>query len=289
MDKKEVFRRKLLATFKVEAQEHLGAISDGLIKLEKNHPDDSQTGIIEKVFRAAHSLKGAARAVNLSDIEAACQVLESIFAAMKRREITALPDFFDTLHHALDRLTAFLSSSDFEEGEGKRLQTGDLAFILREALEGALLNKPAAPRGSCEDAPPSGGKPAESEPPHLEAMMRPSFDGEVHPIEETSPELPVPAGSAPDMSPGRSVGKMVETQSSVSDNREFSETVRIPTARLDTLLLQAEEMLLTKLAGSRRIAELREIHQALSTWRREWNRTYLDVRKLLNVSEKPAP
>ena len=61
---KELLKR-LLATFKVEAEEHVSAISSGLIELEKASSPEKQVEIIESVFREAHSLKGAARAVNL--------------------------------------------------------------------------------------------------------------------------------------------------------------------------------------------------------------------------------
>jgi len=48
-----------------------------------------------------------------------------------------------------------------------------------------------------------------------------------------------------------------------------SETVRIPTAKLDPLLLQAEEMILAKTAAGQRAAELREINRMLAAWKTE--------------------
>jgi two-component system chemotaxis sensor kinase CheA len=69
MDRDQQLRKKLLATFKVEAEEHVGAISSGLLELEKASSPERRMEIIETVFREAHSLKGAARAVNLSNIE----------------------------------------------------------------------------------------------------------------------------------------------------------------------------------------------------------------------------
>ena len=68
MTKEEEFLKRLLATFKIEAEEHVTGISLGLIELEKQPPPDRQKEIIEVIFREAHSLKGAARSVNLSNI-----------------------------------------------------------------------------------------------------------------------------------------------------------------------------------------------------------------------------
>ena len=78
------FLQVLRETFKVEAAEHLQSISAGLLELEKAPASDGVHRIVEVIFRAAHSLKGAARAVNFSEIETICQGLEDVFASWKR-------------------------------------------------------------------------------------------------------------------------------------------------------------------------------------------------------------
>ena len=107
--------QKLLATFKVEAEEHLGAICTGLIELENASSPEKQLAIIESMFREAHSLKGAARAVDLVRVERSCQSLESVFARLKAQEMTLSPELFDRLHQMVDTLSKLFSSSD---GEG---------------------------------------------------------------------------------------------------------------------------------------------------------------------------
>ena len=109
--------QKLLATFKVEAEEHLGAICTGLIELENASSPEKHVAIIESMFREAHSLKGAARAVNMVKVERSCQSLESVFARLKAQEMTLSPELFDQLHHMVDTLSKLFSSSD---GEGAR-------------------------------------------------------------------------------------------------------------------------------------------------------------------------
>lgn len=101
----EGFLQSLRATFKVEAAEHLHAIGTGLLELEKTAAPAAQAAIIETVFRAAHSLKGAARAINLTDIEALCQSLEELFAAWKRRDALPNRSTLDSAHHILDTMT----------------------------------------------------------------------------------------------------------------------------------------------------------------------------------------
>src|SRR5882724_3734941 len=142
----EEFLRSLRATFKVEAAEHLQDIGTGLLELEKAAAPGAQLEIIETVFRAAHSLKGAARAVNLTEVESLCQSLEELFAAWKRRESLPGPATLDTAHRAVDTLSEVLFGRADEispqpvptptsESETVRITVGALDARLLEAEE----------------------------------------------------------------------------------------------------------------------------------------------------------
>ena len=106
----EEFLRSLRATFKVEAAEHLQTIGSGLLELEKTAEPATQQQIVETVFRAAHSLKGAARAVNLTEIELLCQSLEELFAAWKRRESLPTPATLDAAHRVIDNMAQAIAA-----------------------------------------------------------------------------------------------------------------------------------------------------------------------------------
>jgi two-component system chemotaxis sensor kinase CheA len=134
------FLSRLLSTFKVEAEEHLKFITAGLLELEKTPTTEKQMAIIENIFREAHSLKGASRAVNMKEIEALCQSLESLFAAWKRRDLAPSPELFDVLHQTVDRLGQLLASTDREPSAAVRAQLRKLG----EELEKALTENPPA-------------------------------------------------------------------------------------------------------------------------------------------------
>jgi two-component system chemotaxis sensor kinase CheA len=106
------FLKSLRATFKIEANEHLETIAAGLVGLGKSATGEEQAQLVEIVFRAAHSLKGAARAVNFVAVEAVCQELEDLFAAWKRRESTPSEYILDSLHQALDAMSTSLAAPD---------------------------------------------------------------------------------------------------------------------------------------------------------------------------------
>src|SRR5688572_29561419 len=115
------FLTALRATFIVEAGEHLQTIAAGLLELEKTPTASEQLRLIEAVFRAAHSLKGAARAVNFTAVESICQSLEDLFAAWKRGESAPSPQTLDVAHEALNAVSGAL------ETDGTAMQEGDFA------------------------------------------------------------------------------------------------------------------------------------------------------------------
>src|SRR5438067_1910656 len=123
----EQFLLRLMATFRLEADEHLGAMSTLLLELEKPQAGAPAAGLLETLFREAHSLKGAARAVNLVDVESVCQALESVLAALKRGEIALSPPLFDLLYRTVDAVRALLN------GEGRA--GGDDSADLLHALD----------------------------------------------------------------------------------------------------------------------------------------------------------
>lgn len=227
--KEEEFLKKLLSMFKVEAKEHVSAITSGLIELEKA-PPEKQTELIETIFRESHSLKGAARSVNLKDIESLCQSMENVFAALKRKEILASPQLFDVLHRAVDCAGKLIDKEKITAQEKAKI------IEVIQSLESVL--KGIAPPSIAE-------KPAPKEP----APEKPQVKEEPKKIETIHPTA-------------------------------LTETVRISTAKLDSLLLQAEEMLSVKLAAAQRAAELHEIDASFAVWEKQWSKVQPDVRML---------
>jgi two-component system chemotaxis sensor kinase CheA len=110
MPGKDDFLRELRATFRIEAAEHLQAMAEGLDRLAASSDAQARGPLIETIFRAAHSLKGAARAADFSEIENLCQSLESLFSAWKRGASTPTSAALDTARMTLDRMSASLAS-----------------------------------------------------------------------------------------------------------------------------------------------------------------------------------
>jgi two-component system chemotaxis sensor kinase CheA len=194
------FLRQLRATFKVEAAEHLHAITAGLLALEKA-PPAARAELVETVFREAHSLKGGARAVDHIEVERLCQALEDTFASWRRGDTGPTPAALDGLHRSLDAIEAVLDAGPAAAAP---------AWVAR----------------------PNNGLPA--------YMAMPA-----------AAPAPATVGAEP--------------------REEAVQTVRIAVDKLETRLLEAEEMLTAKLIAGQRVADVRELCGGLAAWHKAWS------------------
>lgn len=106
----EEFLARLLATFGEEATDHIQAIVAGILVLEQGSSRSQQTEI-EPVYRATHSLKGAARAVGQKDIETVCQHLESVFSSVRKGDLILTEGEFDLVHETISILESLLAGN----------------------------------------------------------------------------------------------------------------------------------------------------------------------------------
>jgi two-component system chemotaxis sensor kinase CheA len=101
--------QELLNTFRAEAAEHLQAINQSLLKLERAPEESLRVKILQDAFRAAHSLKGAARAVSQPEIETLAHTMESVFQQTRDAGLALSADICDVLYDGLDAIEHLLS------------------------------------------------------------------------------------------------------------------------------------------------------------------------------------
>jgi two-component system chemotaxis sensor kinase CheA len=98
---------EMVEAFVAEAREHLDSIEDDFLVLErqKDDPDQAQ---LDKVFRAIHSVKGAAGFLGLSKMSELAHVMEALLTKMRSGKI--LPDTpqIDSLLAGVDLLSTML-------------------------------------------------------------------------------------------------------------------------------------------------------------------------------------
>lgn len=236
--------RRLRATFKLEAHAHLQTMASGLVALE-GAASGVQGDTLDVVFRAAHSLKGAARAVNAGTVESLCQVIESVFSALRRRSVRATAGLYDLLHRGLDVLTGLVATLDTAPTPEQQHRVAQVRFDLYSALA------QPAPGESRPGVRPGAVGAAEAPP-------APGLQGGAPQVQEARPSEAAPAVTPrPPVLPG---------------------SVRIRTHTLDAVLLQSEELLFAKNASAQRAAGLRLIRQQPAAWKKRWSALRDDLR-----------
>jgi len=106
------FFKELLAMFRMETEEHIQTIQSGLKQLEEDLSSEKRAEILEVVFRAAHSLKGAARTVGLVDIEPVGLSLEGLFSSMRQKDIQLSDELFSMLYEVIGKLGELIANID---------------------------------------------------------------------------------------------------------------------------------------------------------------------------------
>ncbi|MBS9383858.1 MAG: response regulator [Dolichospermum sp. BR01] len=101
----------IMDLFRLEAKAQVAILNHELLAIE-NNPQSSQ--ILETMMRAAHSIKGAARIVNLDGVVELTHVMEDCFVATQAKTITLTPDNVDVLLQGVDLLQSISQLNDTE-------------------------------------------------------------------------------------------------------------------------------------------------------------------------------
>lgn len=130
----------MLDLFRIEAETQTALLTSTLLEVEKSSATPAQ---LETLMRAAHSLKGAARIVNLQPITKLAHAMEDCFVAAQHNQLTLRQAEIDVLLKAVDLLGIV---SRRPAGDAARLEK-DLAQIDEMLSSLARLNQ-AAPAGA---------------------------------------------------------------------------------------------------------------------------------------------
>jgi two-component system, chemotaxis family, sensor kinase CheA len=258
------FRLRLLVTFREEADEHLTEITQDLLALEKADPESAAVHV-ERAYRKTHSLKGAARAVQLREIESVCQNLETVFSAMKKGEFVPDAEAFDLFFEAL-KITRLLLADE----ESAKVPAAEIRRRIRmitgdgKPADGREMRNVAA--GKIQPGPVPGVQEKEIEIP----------PGNTGYTTGKEPEGMAPAGPLPD---SHGADRLMPSPATL-DTR----TVRVATDKLDRLITGSDDLLTTRLFIAHRMRELEEMITRFGIWK--WNNTLVsnDLHRLRESS-----
>ncbi len=232
---------EILQGFIEESLEHLADIENDLLAIEDAGADIDDE-LVNKVFRAAHSIKGGAGFMGLTVIQELAHAAENVLGMIRSRQLVPNPDIINVLLLASDELQQLIENVE----ESNEVDISDHISALNAIYEGkeipaGAVSAPETDRsGSPEPAPepePDGDPEAAAEPaPEPEPESRPEPEPEPEPVQEKQEPAP-----APTPAPAAQKKKKVKKSKPKTDT-----SIRVTVSLLDQLMNLAGELVLSR-------------------------------------------
>jgi two-component system chemotaxis sensor kinase CheA len=248
-------RERLLNNFRAELAEHVQTMTDGLLSLEQGAVSAEQSpelaqerrqNTLEDIFRAAHSLKGAARALGVTAIEQLAHALEDVLDALRRDALEPSSELFNACYRALDAIQAV--QAGYESGEN----TPPLQALQAITELGGFRPGQDAPQQTQKENVDSGKVASSTSNDVVEAVSTPT-------TVEASPAPGAPSGD---------------------------ETIRVSVSKLDALMAQLSELLITKIRAEQRLTPIRQAQEFITQWQKEWFAARNAYNRLMRQSDE---
>ncbi|SHI47525.1 chemosensory pili system protein ChpA (sensor histidine kinase/response regulator) [Malonomonas rubra DSM 5091] len=121
--------------FVEEADEHLGVLENGLLQLEKDPSLSAE--LIEPLFRSAHTLKGSANLMNVTDVGSVAHRLEDLLEGIRDGEQALTIGRVNAMLFALDQMREMIHIRKAGEDPADELVTEALSRIALAESEAA--------------------------------------------------------------------------------------------------------------------------------------------------------
>ncbi|WP_263620944.1 chemotaxis protein CheA [Halobacillus litoralis] len=131
-----------------ESKDHLQAINDHLLTLEKNPGDLT---IVNEIFRSAHTLKGMSATMGYQDLSDLTHKMENVLDAVRNEQLLVNEGVLDIVFHAVDDLEAMvLDIADGGDGE----RNVEEAVRMLEAVESGGQQSPKTTTSAADERKP---------------------------------------------------------------------------------------------------------------------------------------
>jgi two-component system chemotaxis sensor kinase CheA len=151
---------EMIKDFMENATELMQSLDEQILVLESN-PSSKET--IEEIFRAAHTLKGAAGMFGYKAIERVMHKMENFFDRVRKGQIVANPDGIDVVLRGIDLLKALMQG--VSAGAPTGIATAPIVRELALLGDGKYVKGAVAAKPKSESPGPAAAKTAPSEPP----------------------------------------------------------------------------------------------------------------------------
>lgn len=140
-----------IATYREEASELLAELETSLLELEDNPQNDD---LINRVFRAMHTIKGSGAMFGFDDIARFTHEVETVFDQVRNGKMQVTRGLLDLTLQARDQITAMLEASaggpPADEANGQRIIDGLQELLPQTAPKPVVAVALAAPASTAE-------------------------------------------------------------------------------------------------------------------------------------------
>jgi two-component system chemotaxis sensor kinase CheA len=240
--------KELMTTFQGELQEHLSTLNKGLLSLERNPAPDERANLLTDIFRAAHSIKGAARTVNLKDIETIAHRVEDVLAKIRDGKLSLTRQHFDVLLTTIDAIGTAMSA----HLRGEQMTTEFMTAVLARLDTASGQTEPGAPQATIEG---SGGEKLLLPEPSSQTLV--SLDSGVLPA---TPDASTPRRPVKDQQP---IGPRPI---------QVDDTIRVRTTKLDALMDGLGELLVMQMRTEKLVGHMKALQERTMRWQKNWRK-----------------
>jgi len=288
-------REQIINSFRAELAEHVQTLNNGLLTLEQQEVKGPQRQeILADIFRAAHSLKGAARAVGVSAIEQLAHSLEDVLGSLQQDRIAPSAEMFTACYQAIDAIqvvqTAYEAGETTPPVQALSALAG-LAPIQNAIKTGKMQPQPSSPKEPEAKQPQHDNSPAQPNPKRSGARSNGvknkkltkeakalvdellDIDVKTQAVIQSPASSDVPVLTQEEHLPQMNIANPHPTETSPLAANQLSpsgDTIRVSVSKLDTLMAQLSELLITKIHAEQRLAQVRQAQAYVSLWQKEW-------------------
>lgn len=141
-----------LSMFIDESNDHLQALNENMLELEQS-PDD--IGIVQVIFRSAHTLKGMAATMGFEDLSSLTHQMENVLDLVRNEKLKMQDYIFDTLFQGLDALQAMVQ--DITQGGEGKADVSSIVSSLQAIVRGDFASNEAPTSTASTTSQASGG------------------------------------------------------------------------------------------------------------------------------------
>ncbi len=247
--------KQLLETFRVELEEQLQVITDGLLRLEKRLKKETRQDTLNAIFRAAHNIKGSARAIEIQDVSDIAHRLENLFSTLKEQNTKPSAGIVDLCLETLDRVRDAMAAHGGDTQVNR--DYADLFARLDAAVNAetaeATVTSDVAGSDEPADVRTSGSDTGVS---NIEAA---SAGADEEPAPDSRPAPETPAEAAP--------GAVAAMQ------QGGPEMIRVTTDKLDRVAALVEELQLAKIGMDDHFAGIQRLANKMQGLATLWSRS----------------